>query len=325
MEARMTGPDYGSTGTRQLALLAGVAIMIAAWCGPASISAHAQSPKQLRTRAEAVARHAKPVPMVTVPAGWFLMGTQAKPVPSLALDGPLDDTEVPQRRIWLDAYQIDRDEVSLGNYLDAILKKPRALPPDLAELEVLRQLAEFASLLLRPKKPPDKVVASWPAIKVTWFEADTYCHAAGKRLPSEAEWEKAARGETGLLFPWGNAAPDARRAVFARVASKTSQNGPLVKSVDSLPDGRSPFGLHHMAGNVAEWVEDWSSADSYASMPDRNPTGPTDGRSKVVRGGSWKSTPSLLRAATRGGAPPDLRAPTIGFRCAKSVSGRMAP
>jgi len=130
VEARMAGPDSRSTGTRALALLSSVAIMIAAWCGPASIKAHAQSPKQLQTRAEAVARHAKPVPMVTVPAGWFLMGTQAKAVPSLALARPFDDTEVPQRRIWLDAFEIDRDEVSLGNYLDAILKKPRALPPD---------------------------------------------------------------------------------------------------------------------------------------------------------------------------------------------------
>ncbi|MGH7163970.1 MAG: formylglycine-generating enzyme family protein, partial [Nitrospiraceae bacterium] len=194
--------------------------MLVAWWGPASISVHAQSPEQLRTRAEAVARHAKPAPIVTVPAGWFLMGTQAKPAPSLALEGPFDNTEVPQRRIWLDAYEIDRDEVSLGNYLNGLLRKPRALPPDLAELELLRQLAEFASLLLGPKMAPDKVVASWPAMKVTWFEADTYCHSAGKRLPSEAEWEKAARGETGLLFPWGNAAPDARRAVFAQIAGQ---------------------------------------------------------------------------------------------------------
>ncbi|MGH7164635.1 MAG: formylglycine-generating enzyme family protein [Nitrospiraceae bacterium] len=313
----MTRPADRSTGTRALALLCSVAIMLAAWCGPASISAHAQSPKQLRTRAKVVARHAKPAFMVTVPAGWFLMGTEAKAVSSLALGGPFDDTEVPQRRIWLDAYELDRDEVSLGKYLDGILQKPRALPPDLAELELLRQLAEFASLLLRPKMPPDKVVASWPAIKVTWFDADTYCHTECERLPSEAEWEKAARGKTGLLFPWGNAAPDVQRAVFAQVASK---NGPLVKPVDSLPDGRSPFGLHHMAGNVAEWVEEWSGTDSYASMPDRNPTGPTNGRSKVVRGGSWKSTPTLLRAATRGGAPPDERATTIGFRCAKLVS-----
>jgi len=319
VEARLSRSADRSTVRHTPALLCSVATLLFAWCGPDSTIAHAQSPKQLRDRAKAVARHAKPAPMVTVPAGSFLMGTPAKPVSSLAFGRPFDDTETPQRRIWIDAYQIDRDEVSLGNYLDTVLRKPRALPPDLAELEVLRQLAEFATLLLSPKLPPDKVVASWPAINVTWFEADTYCHSTDQRLPSEAEWEKAARGETARLFPWGNAAPDARRAVFAQVASKANRNRPPVKPVDSLPDGRSPFGLHHMAGNVAEWVADWSGSDSYASMPERNPTGPTNGRSKVVRGGSWKNTPPLLRTATRIGAPPDQRATTIGFRCAKTM------
>jgi len=320
VEARSTRPADRRAGTTAAGLLCSIAITLVAWWEPAGTTAHAQSPKQLRTRAEAVATHAKSSPMVTIPAGWFLMGTQANSAPSVAFQGPFDNTEIPQRRIWLAAYQIDRDEVSMGAYLDTILRKPRALPPDLAELEVLRQLAEFASLLLSPKAPPDKVMASWPVMNVTWFEADTYCHSADKRLPSEAEWEKAARGDAARLFPWGNAAPDARRAVFAQAASKASRSSPPVKPVDSLPDGRSPFGLHHMAGNVAEWVEDWSGTDSYASMPDHNPKGPVNGHSKVVRGGSWKNTPPLLRTATRGSALPDQRATTIGFRCAKSAS-----
>jgi iron(II)-dependent oxidoreductase len=320
VEARITRPADRSPGRTSTGFLCGVAIMLVAWWETAGITAHAQSPEQLRIRAEAVARQAESSPMVTVPAGWFLMGTQAKSAPSGAFQGPVDNTEVPQRRIWLDTYQIDRDEVSLGTYLDAILRKPRALPPDLAELEVLRQLAEFASLLLSPKAPPDKVMASWPVTNVTWFEADTYCHSAGKHLPSEAEWEKAARGDAARLFPWGNTVPDARRAVFAQAASKASRTSPPVKPVASLPDGRSPYGLHHMAGNVAEWVEDWRGTDSYASMPDRNPKGPVNGHSKVIRGGSWKNTPPLLRTATRGSALPDQRATTIGFRCAKSVS-----
>ena len=93
---------------------------------------------------------------------------------------------------------------------------------------------------------------------------------------------------------------------------------PIVASVDSGKEGRSPYGLHHMAGNAAEWVEDWLGIDYYATMPDRNPHGPASGRYKVVRGGSWKSAATLLRTATRGGASPNQRAATIGFRCARS-------
>ena len=89
--------------------------------------------------------------------------------------------------------------------------------------------------------------------------------------------------------------------------------------VDVGAEGRSPYGLQHMAGNTAEWVEDWFGIDYYATMPDRNPSGPATGRYKVVRGGSWKSAPALLRSATRSGALPDQRTATVGFRCARSL------
>jgi iron(II)-dependent oxidoreductase len=92
---------------------------------------------------------------------------------------------------------------------------------------------------------------------------------------------------------------------------------PIVAAVNSGEEGQSPYGARHMAGNIAEWVQDWFGIDYYVTMPDRNPRGPSAGRYKSVRGGSWKSSPSLLRAATRNGAVPDQRSPTIGFRCAK--------
>jgi formylglycine-generating enzyme required for sulfatase activity len=95
---------------------------------------------------------------------------------------------------------------------------------------------------------------------------------------------------------------------------------PLVAAVDSGEEGQSPYGVRHMAGNAAEWVQDWFGFDYYAIMPERNPMGPTSSRYKVIRGGSWKSKPHLLRGATRNGASPDQRFATIGFRCARPGS-----
>ena len=157
------------------------------------------------------------------------------------------------------------------------------------------------------------MLAPWPALYVTWEEAAGFCSAQGKRLPTEAQWEKAARGLEGHVFPWGLSAPRDDLAVFGQYHVHEI---PLVAAVDSWEEGRSPFGLHHMAGNVAEWVQDWSGFDYYPMSPNRNPQGPKKGRYKVVRGGSWKSRPQMLRTATRGGgAFPDQRAATIGFRC----------
>jgi iron(II)-dependent oxidoreductase len=95
---------------------------------------------------------------------------------------------------------------------------------------------------------------------------------------------------------------------------------PLVAAVNSGEEGQSPFGVRHMAGNVAEWVQDWLGFDYYSIMPERNPKGPTTGRYKSVRGGSWKSHPNLLRTPSRNGANPDQRSATVGFRCAQSVT-----
>jgi iron(II)-dependent oxidoreductase len=230
------------------------------------------------------------------------MGSLRKDGDRFGLEVPYDDTEVPQRRIWLDAYEIDRDEVSLGDYLVWRFKNRHAVPPELAQV------------LAATERIPDATVAAWPALYVSWSEAAEYCRAGGKRLPTEAEWEKAARGIAGQLFPWGRTAPDATRAVFGKDARSAI---PPVTPVDSFAEGRSPYGLHHMAGNVAEWVQDWSGIDYYMSMPERNPPGPVGGQYKVVRGGSWRSVPVMLRTATRSGAPPEQRSPMIGFRCAK--------
>lgn len=261
---------------------------------------------ELPKHLEVIAKLAQPSPMVPVPEGPFLMGSIRTDDDPYGLGTQYDDTELPQRRIWLDAFQIDRDEVSLGEYL-AHLRQSHRHPSE--------ELQRLIWHLITVHFMPDAVMASWPALYLTWAEAVDFCQAKGKRLPGEAEWEKAARGTNGSLFPWGQRPPGPGIAVFGQYHVHEI---PLVAAVSGGEEGRSPYGLHHMAGNVAEWVQDWYGFDYYGIMPDRNPPGPTSGRYKVVRGGSWKSRPMMLRAATRGGSPPDQRSATIGFRCAKS-------
>lgn len=255
---------------------------------------------------ERIAAVARSSPMLPVGEGSFLMGTARSGHDLYSLDLPYDDTEQPQRRVWLDRFEIDRDEVSLGEFLLWLQQRHRPIPME------LRKLIDHM-ITVHAVQP--ETIARWPTLYVTWGEASDFCRAHGKRLPTEAEWEKAARGDNGNLFPWGQKPPAPGLAMFGQYHVHEI---PIVSSVDSGEEGRSPYGLHHMAGNAAEWVEDWFGIDYYATMPDRNPRGARQGRYKVVRGGSWKSAPPLLRTATRSGASPEQRAATIGFRCAKS-------
>lgn len=276
------------------------------WCVGEPAAAAESPPPELRAHLATIAAFAKPAPMITIPAGWFLMGTNRIDDDPYGLSTQYDNTELPRRSIWLDAYRIDRYEVTLGEYLALLREEGREAPDELAHLIWHLISVHFV---------PDAVLAPWPALYVTWDDADRFCRARGKRLPSEAEWEKAARGTEANLFPWGDAAPTENLAVFGQYHVHEI---PLVAAVDSYPEGRSPYGLHHMAGNMAEWVRDWFNFDYYAVMPDRNPSGPGEGRYRAVRGGSWRSKPNMLRTATRGGAFPFQREATIGFRCAQS-------
>ncbi|HYM37939.1 MAG TPA: formylglycine-generating enzyme family protein [Nitrospiraceae bacterium] len=267
-------------------------------------------PKDLPGRLTGIAGFITPSPVIAIPAGWFLMGSTRVDDDPYGLQTQYDDTELPQHKVWLDAYDIDRDEVSLGEYLAFLRRQKRPVSDELRKL-IWHMVTVHAAT--------DEGLARWPALYVTWAEASDFCHYAGKRLPTEAEWEKAARGTAGNLFPWGSRTPEAGLAVFNQYHVHEI---PLVQEVGSGDEGRSPYGAHHMAGNVAEWVQDWFGFDYYSITPDRNPAGPAVSRYKGVRGGSWKSKPMMLRAATRSGAPPDQRAPTIGFRCAKSSARR---
>ena len=270
------------------------------------VQAESKPSPELARHLTVIANLSQPSPIMAIPAGPFLIGSIRVDSDPYGRWTQFDDTELPQHRVWLDAYELDRDEVSLGEYL-AFLYQQKAYPSN--------ELQQLLWHVITIHSIQDEALTRWPALYVTWDEAAKFCSVRHARLPTEAEWEKAARGPEGNLYPWGDTMPNPKLAMFGQ---HHVHEIPILAAVDSHEEGKSPYGLHHMAGNVAEWVHDWFGFDYYAYMPDRNPPGPTTGRYKSVRGGSWKSKRVMLRTATRGGASPHQRSATIGFRCART-------
>ncbi len=222
--------------------------------------------------------------MVLIPAGGFVRG----------YDGGGFD-EKPQSRIMLDAYWIDRHEVMYGAYMAFVVETGHRKP-------ISRYVKNFEKL-----SSPTQ-----PAVYVSWEEADEYCRRRGGRLPTEAEWEKAARGPNGLLWPWGN------RDKLGAANTGNPDPFEFPSPVASFPEDRSPYGLVDVAGNVMEWVSDWYQEDAYRDNSS-NPKGPTDGSFKVIRGASWGTLGQDTRLTIRLKMIPDFRDTTIGFRCARTA------
>lgn len=228
----------------------------------------------------------KAVPMAYVPAGVFLMGN----------DGGSPD-ERPLHAVSLDAFYIDRYEVTNGLYKVCVQE---GVCPSIRKNSATRDYYY-----------EDRKYVRFPVIFLDWNAAQTYCEWRGARLPTEAEWEIAARGADTRTYPWGEDI-SCNLANYGNCLGDTS--GSTIYDI-----GESRFGINHMAGNVWEWVNDWYSETYYRSSPQDNPQGPETGTEKVLRGGSWKDFSAEIRSMNREAERPTFSSNAIGFRCAKDA------
>ncbi|HIP72611.1 MAG TPA: hypothetical protein EYH05_14595, partial [Anaerolineae bacterium] len=265
------------------------------------------SPTPLPTAVLTITRPSDGMPMALIPATAFQMGAHAA-----------DELARPDERslheVYVDSYAIDLYEVSVAQYA-AFLETLGSYVGTCQGYICLSTRFETRRSYLTVDATGYGVVPgfeNYPVNNVSWFGAQAYCEWAGGRLPTEAEWELAARGGDGRLYPWGDGLPDESRAVFDGTIAD-------LQPVDSLPDGRSPFGLYHMAGNVWEWTADGYDPIYYDRSPRDNPQAPA-GRAndpRAVRGGGYNSPAADLRLTNRRGIPgTEFReAPDVGFRC----------
>jgi sulfatase modifying factor 1 len=223
--------------------------------------------------------------MVEIPAGPFKMGST---------DGDYD--EAPEHQVYLETHYMDRYEVTQAEYERFVkaTKNPKPFVP---------VFDDDPSKIIKPE---------YAAMGMSWSDAAAYCRWAGKRLPTEAEWEKAAKGEGSRKYPWGN-------SIGPRYANLEGEEDgyKYLAPPGRFEAGRSPYGLYDMAGNVAEWVADTYDDKYYSKSTYRDPKGPPEGQNRVIRGGSWRESPNGARVAKRFQAKMWRTDATIGFRCAK--------
>ncbi len=270
-------------------------------CTPALTAVPASSPVPIQSRATDGAE------MLLVLAGEFLMGNPDA-------DPKAGEDEKPLHTVHLDTFWIDRTEVTNAQYvqfLNALGEHAGACGGrDCAETQVEDKYSHILRQDERYVVEPG--FEDHPATQVSWYGAQAYCAWAGARLPTEAEWEKAARGVDGRSYPWGNELPDCDQAQSGDCSGMTVPVG-------SLPAGASPYGVLDTAGNVWEWVADWYDPAYYGSSPVENPQGPESGERKVFRGGSWGYPPTFLRTSDRARNRPTYAGFNVGFRCAATT------
>ena len=270
---------------RWILAVAAVALILFGWLGFISLRRTLEGRASLSFLAAAYTQAwTNPIdrtPYVHVPAGEFEMGSTTG-----------DNDEQPVHRVYLDEYWIGQTEVTNAQYALCVSAGGCTAPSN--------------------SRWQDSNYRDHPVTHVDWDRARAYCAWAGVRLPTEAEWEKAARGTDGRIYPWGNSAPDDRFANYGNIIDGTTPVG-------NYPEGASPYGALDMAGNVWEWVNDWYDSDYYSQSPSENPQGPATGESRVLRGGAWVYDDDSVRSAYRYiDGLPDYWNNVFGIRCVRS-------
>ena len=248
--------------------------------------------------------------IIYFPAGAYLMG-------SLETDIGADSDEIPQHKVYLNAFWMDQTVVTNAMYARFLNEMGNQLEERSTWLD-----AGDEDVLISQQEgiwKPINAFENHPAVEVTWFGARAYCQWAGRRLPTEAEWEIAARGakpdgDVGQNYPWGDEI-DCDKAQYANC-------GGGLLPVDSKPEGANPTGVLGLSGNTWEWVSDWYADDYYAGSPLENPKGPSEGATRVLRGGSWEYDWKHLRAANRRHNGPSVSMHDYGFRCVIDYGSR---
>ncbi len=235
--------------------------------------------------------------MVFVPAGRFIMG------------GDVYYEEQPIHSVNLNAFWMDQTEVTNAAFANFLNETGNRLEGGVTWLDAKD---DSVRIHFRDNSwQADQGYENHPVVEVTWHGANAYCSWAGRRLPTEAEWEKAARGTTANIYPWGNNEPNADLLNFNKNVGDTTEVG-------SYPNGASPYGALDMAGNIWEWTADWYARTYYSSPPSINPQGPDSGIFRVLRGGAWSYRDTYARSMNRNAGAPYISHDFIGFRCASS-------
>lgn len=237
--------------------------------------------------------------MIPIPAGDFQMGCDASHDTCYSWERPL-------HTVTLNAYSIDKYEVTNARY-KACVDAGGCLVPERVDSNT------------RNPYYGTTTYADYPVINVNWFQAVDFCTWAGKRLPTEAEWEKAARGSDTRGYPWGDGEPDCTMMNYLQYDGSSYHMcvGDTSKA-GAYPGNASPYGVMDMAGNVWEWVNDYFQGDYYSVSPGNNPTGPVTGNSRVMRGGAWDHYGRDARTAYRNYSSLDTSYDNRGFRCVRS-------
>jgi len=236
--------------------------------------------------------------MIFFPEGEFEMGS---------LEGEGKKNEHPRHKVYLNAFYLDMYEVTFADF----------------EKYLKANLKQYPTITGWNGRKARSDMINKPIFGLQWKRCRNFCRWRGKRLPTEAEWERAAKGTENRKYPWGNEEPDKKRANFGNCCF--IQKGTILTESGHFKIGMSPEGIYDLGGNVAEWVYDWYDKKYYQNSPYKNPKGPKKGKYHVIRGGAWNSLPVYLRSSSRYGDSDAKDYYGIGCRCAKDVNNSYKP